>query len=621
MELAPGEVRSVGYRLRASRVGRQVIEVHATSGEMSDAVRREVDVLPEGQRVEQVFSGTLGQPAEIALSVPETAIEGSAQTLVKIYPSSFSQLIEGLDAIFQRPYGCFEQTSSTTYPNVLALDYLLRTRQSAPAVEVKARQYIHLGYQRACSGFEVAGGGFDWFGNPPANRTLTAYGLREFVDMAKVHDVDPQLIARTRRWLVNQQMTDGSWDPDLHRLHEDPTREQGGLARLSTTAFIAGAVFAGENTSRPSQAALDYLLAHPADSIDDAYVLALTARAIGAIDPQATTATPYIERLNSLKQVSPDGRQCWWQLNPLNQTTFYGGGHSALVETTALAALTLIEAERFPETTRSALAWLVEQKDANGTWHSTQATILALKALLAATGKPLGGQVARQIDIAVDGRNVERISIPLAEFDVMKQIDLTAHLGAGSHRLTLTDRSGMAAGYQVVARHYVPHVVSPPPVRPLDINLAYDRSALTVGDTLAVSASVVNNQPATAPMVVLDLPIPAGFLVQKDSSDQMVIERRIAKYQLTPRSVIVYLRELEPGKPLELTYRLRANMPVSVTARGAIAYEYYNPDVRTEAWADLAYGQIAIGVGRRRSPKAARPIRPRYGDAGAPPRL
>ena len=308
LELAPGEVRASSYRLRASRVGRQAIEIHATAGETGDAVRREVDVVPEGQRVEQVFSGSLVQPVAIELSVPQSAIEGSAQTLLKIYPSSFSQLVEGLDAVFRQPYGCFEQTSSTTYPNVLALDYLLRTRQSIPVVEAKARQYIHLGYQRLLS-FEIAGGGFDWFGNPPANRTLTAYGLREFVDMAKVHDVDPQLIERTRRWLLTQQQPDGSWDEESHRLHEDPTRQQADLGRLSTTAFVAGAVFAGEVASQKSRATLNFLLAHPADTIGDAYVLALTAQAIAAIDHQGSAAAPYIERLDSLRQVSSDGKR------------------------------------------------------------------------------------------------------------------------------------------------------------------------------------------------------------------------------------------------------------------------------------------------------------------------
>ena len=77
-------------------------------------------------------------------------------------------------------------------------------QKSQPQIEAKARQYIHTGYQRLIS-FEVSGGGFDWFGRPPANRTLTAYGLLEFADMAQVHDVDPKLIQRTRDWLMSQR--------------------------------------------------------------------------------------------------------------------------------------------------------------------------------------------------------------------------------------------------------------------------------------------------------------------------------------------------------------------------------------------------------------------------------
>ena len=124
-----------------------------------------------------------------ACRCPATAIEGSVKAFVKLYPSSFSQVVEGLDNIFRMPSGCFEQTSSTTYPNVLALDYLRRNKKSAPKVEAKARQYIHLGYQRLV-GFDVPGGGFDWFGNPPANR----HADRLWVDGVRGHG------ARSTMW-------------------------------------------------------------------------------------------------------------------------------------------------------------------------------------------------------------------------------------------------------------------------------------------------------------------------------------------------------------------------------------------------------------------------------------
>ena len=81
-------------------------------------------------------------------------------------------------------------------------------------------------------------------------------------------------------------------------------------------------------------------------------------------------------------------------------------------------------------------------------------------------------------------------------------------------------------------------------------------------------------------MVILDLPIPGGFEIERGELDELKGSNRIAKYQITPRKAIVYLRGLAPGDKLELRYRLRATMPVKVAVPPAQAYEYYNPDHR-----------------------------------------
>ena len=86
-----------------------------------------------------------------------------------------------------------------------------------------------------------------------------------------------------------------------------------------------------------------------------------------------------------------------------------------------------------------------------------------------------------------------------------------------------------------------------------------------------------------APMVILDLPIPGGFAASASDFDAMVRDGHIAKRQITPRSIIVYLRELAPAKPLTLEYGLRATMPVRLTVPPASAYEYYDPDTRASS--------------------------------------
>ena len=195
----------------------------AASG-VADAVKRPIEVVPDGRARRAGLQRHLQQPAEIDLSVPEGGHRGQRQgdredLSVELQPArrragrdlpAALRLLRAdlVHDLSQRP------GARTTCGG---------TARACPQVEAKARQYIHLGYQRLLS-FEIRGGGFDWFGRPPANRTLTAYGLMEFQDMARVHDVDPKLIERTRQWLLGQQRADGSWDPEGHMLHEDPTR-------------------------------------------------------------------------------------------------------------------------------------------------------------------------------------------------------------------------------------------------------------------------------------------------------------------------------------------------------------------------------------------------------------
>ena len=588
LELKPNEVRSTSHRLRARQAGNFELQVMARGSGVADAIKKQIEVVPDGRRVEEVFNGTLRNPAQIALAIPDQAIDGSARVILKIYPSTFSQLVEGLDAIFQMPYGCFEQTSSTTYPNVLALDYLRRTEKNAPAVEAKARQYIHVGYQRLL-GFEIAGGGFDWFGRPPANRTLTAYGLMEFQDMARVHDVDPNLIDRTRQWLLGQRNRDGSWSPEAHQFHGDPAQQAGSaaLARLAATAYIAWAVFNSHSTAFPGEEHVtrDYLLAHDPATIKDPYVLALVANALlemkGRYLQKDQAAwdnreeVPYLAHLNSLKRTSADGKLIWWEQPADARTSFYGSGTSGSIETTALAAFALLKAGYEPGTARTALAWLAAQKDSHGTWHSTQATVLALKALLIGTGKPLGGDAERRIEISWE-QGSKSLVIPADQAEVMQQLDLNPQLGHGSHRLTIAEGTGSAADYQVALCYHVPDsgVAEKPEL--LSISIVYDRTELAVGGTVAATATVLNRMNQAAPMVILDLPIPPGFAMDADDLAGLVTKGGIAKYQLNPRSALVYLRELEPGKPLTLRYHLHATMPVKVTVPAARAFEYYD---------------------------------------------
>jgi uncharacterized protein YfaS (alpha-2-macroglobulin family) len=577
LDLTPGEVKAFYYTLKATQVGKHQLEVMAVaSSGVSDALKRDIEVLPNGLPFEQVHNGNLQQPAEVALEVPQNPVPGSVKAQVKIYPSSFSQVVEGLENIFRMPSGCFEQTSSTTYPNVLALDYLKRTGQSRPELEARARHFVHLGYQRLL-GFEVGGGGFDWFGHPPANQTLTAYGLMEFVDMARVHDVDPELIRRTRAWLLAKRQSDGSWKPEGHGLHEDVLRggADADLARLACTAYVAWSVFGSGDVSQGSSTR-EYLIDHAHRQIQDPHVLALVCNALLALDPTGNDAKPYLDRLEFLKRTSADGRHTWWAQEPTARTTFHGAGRGGQVETTALAVLALLKGKAHPASASSALAWLVAQKDASGTWYSTQATVLSLKALLSATEK-VERETERRITLALREKVIEEIVIPADQVDVVKQVDVSDKVGAGKQQLEIRESTKTGAGYQVSLRYHQ-ESARPAEKTPLAIDVTYDKQELAVNEVLRAKARVSNGMAQPAAMVMLELPVPAGFVPVPDDFNALVRSNTIARFQVQPGRVLVYLRDLAIAQPLEVSYRLQARMPVKINVPAARVYEYYAPE-------------------------------------------
>ena len=72
---------------------------------MSDAIAKEVRVLPDGKRIRRTHSDWLQDGTQGTVSLPENAIPGTAKVFVKVYPGLFSQVVEGLDGMLRMPFG------------------------------------------------------------------------------------------------------------------------------------------------------------------------------------------------------------------------------------------------------------------------------------------------------------------------------------------------------------------------------------------------------------------------------------------------------------------------------------------------------------------------------------
>jgi uncharacterized protein YfaS (alpha-2-macroglobulin family) len=257
------------------------------------------------------------------------------------------------------------------------------------------------------------------------------------------------------------------------------------------------------------------------------------------------------------------------------------------VEATALATLAFLKAGNRQALSRQALTWIIEQKSPGGTWYSTQATVLALKALVEGAGAPLGANEERRVEVTLNGNPVQTIVIPADQGEVMKKVDLSNLLQPGAQRLGLRETSETGAGFQATFAYHVEDATetSPASKQGLAIDVKYDRTRLAVDETVTATATVSNRAAEAAPMVIVDLPIPGGFVLEPGELDELVGDGKIAKFQITPRQAIVYLHTLAPGETLELRYRLRATMPLKVQVPAAVIYEYYDPQKRAQGGA------------------------------------
>jgi uncharacterized protein YfaS (alpha-2-macroglobulin family) len=305
--------------------------------------------------------------------------------------------------------------------------------------------------------------------------------------------------------------------------------------------------------------------------------LALVANALAAYDPDHSMTRAVMDRLYGMRV--EEGDIVYWQAD---LPSFMGAtDESGSLETTALAAIALMRAGAYPDAVSGALAYLIQGKDSWGTWSTTQATILSLKALLLASEQTGAAGGPSTVRVSLNKEQTQEIVIDESNADVV-------HLAAfdrgfspsGANRVQIELEGGGNLMYQVATRYYLPWDQVPMVEMMGDlmtIDVDYDRTALAVNDTVTVDVGVRLNTPGVVKMALIDLGVPPGFTVLTEDLSRLVEQDVIARYELTGRQIIIYLEDFSSETPLRFSYRLRARFPMRAQTPPSSAYDYYNP--------------------------------------------
>ncbi|MCL2571691.1 MAG: MG2 domain-containing protein [Defluviitaleaceae bacterium] len=539
-----------------------VFRAYADTHGFADAVEKGLRVNPEGFRIERVVSsGTIERDIMQHILFMDVDIPDTRRATIKFYPSVMAQVVEGMENIFRMPFGCFEQTSSILFPNILALRYMQENNLDNPAITSRALEFISSGYQRLLT-FEVRSepGGFSLFGHAPAETVLTAYGLMQLVNLTSVYTIDERVMERMAEFMFSHQNRDGSFNitgPNVHRLTD--------AQHLAFNAYIIWAMSEAIPRDSRLQISVDYLLSR-LHLVDDNFTLALIANALVNVgSPQASDVLAdlagNVERIGDSAYVSANLRD------------YFGtSGHAQNLQTTALTSLVFSRYGVYTDTNAMLVNHILANQDSWGTWHSTQATILSLMALTNhATASPLkDGEITVTIGeqeqvIRVSGDNtLDLYQVTFTGLDAENTMHIRfPDLGTMTYKITLDfyvpyDSVELDRGFEVITS--------------MDTDLIIHQWVDQDIRVINRSGMVINNA-----MVVVS--IPQGFRVEASSLAALRNQGLIERYETRFDVVNLYLRDVEAGEIIDLVVAYRPSYPVIVTGGHVRVFDYYNPTI------------------------------------------
>ncbi len=524
-----------------------------------DDVARRIKVVPSGFPIEMAFGGFLERIVRHEVVIPEGIEPASLASGASVYPSPLASLTQALAALLQEPGGCFEQTSSSNYPNVMALQYMKGHAGVDPALVRRASELVERGYKRLVS-FECPKKGYEWFGSDPGHEALTAYGVMEFVDMSRVMSVDISMVDRTRQWLLSRRDGKGGFMRDPKALDSF-----GGAPQDITDAYILWALTeAGEKGLEKEIAALK----ERAEKSEDPYLLALAANVLLNAGDRAA-ADALLARLA--------GKQAANGSIPGAATSITrSGGEGLEIETASLAILGWLRSPRHTVHSEKAMRWLTERCK-SGRFGATQSTILALKAIIAYDAAHARPKRAGKVVLAIDGKAVQEVPFPADQQGPIVIADFSAALAPGRRVLEMRMEDGADMPYSIHIRYHARTPASSEKCK-VAVRTALSRAQAGEGEGVDVTVEVANRTQEGLPMATAIVGLPGGLEARADALKELVREGKVDAFETRGREVILYWRSLAPGAKKALVLGCVAAVPGEYSGPASRAYLYYTDE-------------------------------------------
>lgn len=563
--IMPGEAKTIylDYKVLAE-LGEGEFTIGFKACGLGDAFTQKIKIVAKGFPVTASFSG---REIENTYSVSlNNVVNGSTQAVFTAYPNVVSDLMKGVESILREPYGCFEQTSMSSYPNAMVLDYLKSTDSKDDKLLASATGLLDRGYKRLIT-YETKEKGYEWFGSNPGHEALTAYGLMQFIDMKNVGgQVDQKMIDRTAEWLMKRKDGKGGFERNARALDNF-----GRASKEVTDAYIVYALSEAGYTKeiqKEFEAAFENAM-----KSKDAYQLALVSNAAYNMK-DAKKGDLALNEI--LKNQQKDG-----SITGAAHSITYSTGNSLVIETTSIGLMAMIKAQnKNALAIQKAVESIVKSRSGYGGFGNSQGTVLALKALTEYAKFSKKTNEDGKIEIYVDGKKVIEKEYKAGEKDAIVIDGLEKFIASGKHDIKVKYagvKEPLPYSLAVTWNTFLPNSDDQCVVQ-LSTKLA--AKTVKVGETLRLSATLTNTKNEGIPSAIAIVGIPAGFTVQPWQLKELQEKGVFDYYEIKGNNVALYYRCMAPSAVKEINFDLKAEMPGIYESPASSAYLYYTNEYK-----------------------------------------
>ncbi len=545
------ESKEILIPITALKATKGIVKFIVDNNNEKEIISLPIEASNKGFIVIETFSGNTTQVHNFNIN---KLIPGTLTTKLKLFNNVEGQLLDGIESMLREPYGCFEQTSSSTYPNVFILKYLKESGKSNAEIEKKAMGYIEAGYKRL-SGFETAQNGFEWFGKTPPHEALSAYGLLEFTDMQEFIKVDKKMLERTKQFLLSRK--DGNGGFKLSNTGYDQFRS---VPNKIANIYI---VYALTQAGIGKEIKLEYETAiKAAISSNDGYQLSMMAIAANNMNND-NDFTSLLIKLN----------ENYKKLNLQSETSVVNSRDASLrVEALSLYAIALCR-EKNPKIALIAelITKILAEKSYYG-YGSTQATVLALNAVVSFSKLSNKASKDVKIDFVLNSKKLTG-----SEF-----LNTDCIEGKNNFSVEYADNNkSIPYNFEVAYNTFTPPNSEK---AALHITSTINNKNPKIGETVRLQIAVQNKEDILQPMAIAKIGIPAGLIIQPWQLKEMMEKKEFAYYEIFDNYLVIYWMGFKQNETKVINLDLKATIEGTYKAKASNVYLYYTPEHKN--WVD-----------------------------------